>query len=159
MSDYWWQKCQRNKTVTLNASEDKLNSELHLLRQLSVGKSQLFPLFTKTFMDHNPYHHFHPSLRDAVWANFCVYQNQLEGLLKWNARTHTQSSWLSKSEIRPENFHFQQIPSSCWCSWCRHYTRLRNTALFSKTRYLGDRYRPSLPTWRHRWENLSPGLF
>lgn len=48
------------------------------------------------------------------FSNFTVHQNSLEGLLK-QITGPCQSLWLSSIEVGPENLHFSQIPSGCWC--------------------------------------------
>lgn len=70
--------------------------------------------------------------QDNLWfrtmlSNLSMHQNLMEGLLKQNSGPQPQSFCFSRSGVSPENLHFSQLPTGCWCCRSRvHMWRISN---------------------------------
>lgn len=66
----------------------------------------------------------------STWAQLffflkeCVSQTSIYIWITWrqNTKAHSQSFWLIRSEVAPDNLHFCQVHSWLWCYWPGDHT-------------------------------------
>lgn len=87
-------------------------------------KGEAFPKRTKMDRDKNRCFLLPGTLPEGQWlSELNRHQNPLEGLLKLLIPRPQPSVWFSKSQVVPENLHFQQAPRCCCCWSGRHTLR------------------------------------